>query len=140
MRAVKKFEAPEFYEGNIAAGEFHFERAAMMGRAEQHGLLLEGGADLTIFQHTLSDVVGLVRLVANAHELWPLRRFAFRPEILGETLGRETDHSVGGSKDRLCRTIIAVERNDLSPRTEGVGKVENVAHGGRAKRIDRLCV
>src|SRR5882672_8232239 len=111
-----------------------------MRRPEQHSLLFEGGADLPVLQYTLDDVAGLVRLVANADELRTLHRLAFRPEVLGETLRREADHAVGGRKYRLRRTIITVERNDVGRRSERVRKIENVAHGRGAERVNRLSI
>jgi hypothetical protein len=74
MRAVQKFETAEFDEGNVATGEFHFQRAAMMRGPKQHRLLLEPRANLAILQHPLSDVTRLAHLVAHADELRTLCR------------------------------------------------------------------
>ena len=82
MRAVEKFEAAELHERNVAAGEFDFERTTMMGRAEQHCLLLQGRADLTVAQHLLDDVARLVGFVAHGDELRALGRDPFGPEVL----------------------------------------------------------
>ena len=62
------------------------------------------------------------------------------PEVLGEAFLGETDDAVGGGEDRLRRAIIAVERDDARRRRELVGKVEDVAHGRGAERVDRLGV
>jgi hypothetical protein len=51
----------------------HLEGAAVMGRPEQNGLLLEPCAHFPVLQHALDDVAGLVRLVAYADELRKLR-------------------------------------------------------------------
>ena len=140
MGAVKEFQAAELHEGNIAAGEFDFERPAVMRGAEQHRLLLQRRAALAVLQDAFDDVAGLVGLVADADEMRPLGRIAVGPKVLGEPLGREIDHAIGGRKDRLRRAIIAIERDDLGGRTELIGKVENVADSRGAERIDRLRV
>ena len=111
-----------------------------MRGAEQHGLLLQGGADLAVFQNLLDDVARLVGLVANGDELRPLGRLAFGPEVLGEALRCEIDDAVGSRQDRLGRAIVAVERDDLGRRAELAGEIEDVAHGRGAEGIDRLGV
>ena len=50
MGAVEKFQAAELDEGNVAPGQFDLERAAVMGGAKQHGLLLQRRAALAVFQ------------------------------------------------------------------------------------------
>jgi hypothetical protein len=59
-------------------------------------------------------------------------------QVLGEAFPGEIDDAVCGGKDRLRRTIVAVEGDDLCPRTELLGKIENVANGGSPEGIDRL--
>ncbi len=65
---------------------------------------------------------------------------ALGPEVLGKTLLGEADDAVGGGQNRLRRAVIAVERDDACRRRELVGKVEDVAHGRGAERVDRLGV
>jgi len=48
----------------------------------------------------------------------PFGRNPVRPEVLSEALGRQIDDAIGGREDRLRRTIIAIERDDLGRRTE----------------------
>jgi len=60
----------------------------------------------------------LADLVADAHETRAFERVPIRPKILGEPLGRQIDDAIGGREDRLRRTIIAIERDDLGRRTE----------------------
>ena len=67
-------------------------------------------------------------------------RMPVGPEILGEPFGGQIDDAVGGREDRLRRTIIAIERDDLGGRTELTGEVEDIPDGRGAKRIDRLRV
>jgi len=62
------------------------------------------------------------------------------PEVLGKTLLGETDNAVGGGENCLRRAIVAVERDDVCRRRELVGKVEDVADGRGAERVDRLGV
>jgi hypothetical protein len=67
-------------------------------------------------------------------------RLPVSPEVLGETLGRQIDDAVGGRENRLRRTIISIEGDDLGRRAELTRKIEDVANGRGAKRIDRLRV
>ena len=52
----------------------------------------------------------------------------------------QIDHAVGGGEDGLRRAIVAVERDDAGRRRELAREIEDVAHGRRAERIDRLRV
>ena len=67
-------------------------------------------------------------------------RCPFGPEVLGKTLLGKADDTVSGSKDRLRRAIIAIERDDVGRRRELVGKIQDVAHGRGTERINRLGV
>ena len=116
VRTIEELEAAELHERNVAADEFDFERAAMVGGAEQHGLLFQGRADLAIAQHLLDDVARLVGFIAHGDELRALGRDALGPKVLGEALSRQIDHAIGGRQDRLCRAVIAVERDDIRGR------------------------
>jgi hypothetical protein len=69
-----------------------------------------------------------------------LARRAVAPQILGEALGGERDHLVGGGQDRLRRAVVALERHDLRRRIEVRREIEDVAHRGAAKGVDRLRV
>src|SRR5258707_1014818 len=140
VRGVEKLQAAELDEWDVAAGEFDFQRPAMRGRTEEHHLLLKEGPFLAGLEDPLYDVAGLVGLVAHADQARLCRRGALRPKVLGEALPGEIDHAVCRGKDRLGRTIVAVERDDLYSRTELIGKIENVADGGGAEGIDRLRV
>ncbi len=41
MRGFEEFEAAEFHEGDVAAGQFDLQRAAMVRGPEQHCLVLQ---------------------------------------------------------------------------------------------------
>ena len=140
MRGVEEFQPAELDEGDVAAGQLDFERAGMRGGAEQHRLVLEQRALLAIGQHLLDDVAGLVGLVVHGDELRLLRGGAVGPEVLGEALARKPDDAVGRRQHRLRRAVIAVERDHLRARREALRKIQDVAHGGGAERIDRLRV
>ena len=58
----------------------------------------------------------------------------------GGTFLGQADDIVGGGEDRLGRAIISIERDDVGGRRQLVGKVEDVAHGRGAERVDRLGV
>ena len=65
VRGFQKFQAAEFHEGNVAAGQFDFERPAVMRGAKQHRLRFQrkpGFAASKTFRH----VARLAGLVANA--------------------------------------------------------------------------
>ena len=109
-------------------------------RSEEHGLFFEERPGLAVFQDALDDKAGLVGLVADGDELRLGSGRPIGPEIFGKTLLGETDNAVGGGENCLRRAIIAIERDDVRRRRELVGKVENVAHGRGAERIDRLSV
>ena len=99
MRGVEEFQAAKLHEGNVTAGQLDLERAAVMRRPKQHGLVFQDRAALPVFQDTLHDVAGLIHLVPHADQFRALGRTAFRPKVLGETLGGEVDHAVCGGKD-----------------------------------------
>jgi hypothetical protein len=82
----------------------------------------------------------MVGLVANRDELRLRRGGALGPQVFGEAFLRKTDDAVGSSEDRLRRPIVAVECNDARRQRELVRKVEDVAYGRGAERVDRLGV
>ena len=118
MGAVEEFEAAEFDERDVAAGQFDLKRAAVMGGAEQDGLLLQRRAALAVLQNSFDDVARLVGLVADADEAGAIGRLTLGPEVLGEAFRGKIDDAIGGGEDRLGRAIIAIERDDLGRRAE----------------------
>ena len=105
---------------------------------EEHGLLFEQRADLTVFQNLLDDIMRLGSLIADRDQLRLLRRDAIGPEILGEAFRRQFDDGVRRCQDRLRRTVVTVERYDVGGRREGIRKIEDVADCRRPETIDRL--
>jgi hypothetical protein len=140
MRGVEKFQPAKLHKRNVALGELDLQRSAVRRRAEEHGLLFEEWAFLAVFEDALDDVARLVGLVADRHKAGFCRRTALRPEVLGEPFPCQVDDAVGGGEDGLGRAVIAFERDDLGLRAELLGEIEDVAHGGSAKRIDGLRV
>jgi len=57
-------------EGNTSPGEFNVEVDAVMGRTEQHRLLLQGNALFIQFKGAVCDRFGLVSLVGAVDEQW----------------------------------------------------------------------
>jgi hypothetical protein len=139
VRGLEKLQAAEFHERNVAAGKLDLERRAVVRGAEQHGLRLERTPRLALLQDLRRDVARLLALVAQADELRPLGRGAVRPQFLVKRSG-EVDHGVRRRQDGLRRTVVALERGDLGRRAELTGKIEDVAHGRGAERVDRLRV
>src|SRR6266581_6657174 len=140
MRGIEKFEPAELHERDISPGQFDLERAAVMRRAEQYRLLLEDGPGLAALEHPLDNVAGLVGLIAHRYQLWPGGGCSLGPEVLGEAFTGKLDDAIGGGKNGLRRTVVPIQRDNRGRRIELAGEVENMAHGGRAKRIDRLGV
>ncbi len=64
--------------------------------SEEDRLLLERHADLAVGQHLFHDIVRLIVLVLDGHEERALLGLAVRPEVLGEALTGQIDHTVGG--------------------------------------------
>ncbi|MHC2462540.1 hypothetical protein ACVIHD_001552 [Bradyrhizobium embrapense] len=102
--------------------------------------MLQQRAFLTVGQHLLDDVTGLVGFIADRDEQRLAGRGPIGPQVLGEAFLGERDHAIGGRQDRLRRAVVAVERDDLGGRAELAREVEDVSHGGGAERVDRLCV
>ena len=140
MRGIEKFEAAEFDERNIAPGQLDFERSAMMRCAEEDGLLPQRRSPLTVLQHALHDVTGLVSFVPHADKLRSRGGVSVGPEVLGEALSRQIDYAVCSREDWLSRAIIALQCDDLCRRAELCGKVEDIADSRGAERINRLGV
>ena len=69
-----------------------------------------------------------------------MRRAAHRAQAFGVALRRELHDGIGGVQDRLGRAIVLLEPQHRGGRREVLGKVEDVAHGGGAKAVDRLGV
>src|ERR1700760_4100911 len=53
--AVKELEPAKLHEWDIAAGELEFQRSAMAGSAEEHGLLLQRCAAFAILKHPFDN-------------------------------------------------------------------------------------
>ena len=49
VRGLKKLQAAELHEWNVAPSQFHLERAAVVGGAEQNGLRFECDPRLAVF-------------------------------------------------------------------------------------------
>ncbi len=134
----EEFQTAVFDERNVAPGQFHFQRSGMVRGAKQHRLRFERQAALAMMQDGVDHEAGLAGFIVHADKLRPLVAGALRFQILGEPFRRELDHGVGGRKNRLRRAVIVFECDHLRARSEMAGKVENVAYGCGAERIDRL--
>ncbi len=140
---VGGLEEPEpavLHEGDVAPGQLQFQACAVRRGAEQHRLLLELQPFLAARQHAVDHEVGLRRLVLHRHQTRALRRGALAPQVLGEALGGERDHRIGGVEDGLGGAVVALQRHHPRRRREGRREVEDVAHRGAAEGVDRLRV
>ena len=63
-----------------------------------------------------------------------------RAQVLGEALAREANYGIGGCEDGLCRPVVLFQGDERGWRGELLREIEDVAHGGSAKPIDRLGV
>ena len=139
MRGLEKLQATELDERDVAPGQFEFQRGAVVAGAEQHRLALQREAAFAILQHGVGDPARLRHLVGHRHQP---RAFAglVAPQVLREALGRQRDHRIRGIEDRLRRAVVARQRDHLRRRLELGREVEDVAHLGSAKGVDRLRV
>jgi hypothetical protein len=69
MRGIEELQPAELDERNVAARQLDLQRAAVVRGAEQHRLRLKQRSRLALLQHPLADIIGLLRLVADRHEL-----------------------------------------------------------------------
>ena len=140
VRRFEKLQTAELDERNVATRQLELECGAVVRGAKEHRLALECDALLAVAQHLVGHPLRLRGIVAYRHE----RRFrgggCVAPQQLAEALGGERDDAVGGVENGLRRTVVARERDDARGRREERGEVEDVAHLGGAKRVDRLRV
>ena len=140
VRGLEELQPAELHERDVAAGELDLERGAVARRAEEHRLRLQGRAGLPRREDLGADVVGLRGVVADGDELRPHPGAPLGPEVLGEALARLGDDGVGGTEDGLGRAVVLLEGDDVRPRLEVPGEVEDVAHLRRPEAVDRLGV
>ena len=98
---VEEFQPAIFDEGDVAAGELQLQPGAVVRGAEEHGLALQEHPGLAVLEDALDDGARLVGLVAHRHQLGQVGGEPARAEVLGEALGGEADHGIGGGEDRL---------------------------------------
>ena len=80
-------------EESMAYGTAGFTAALCIMRLMAFGLSKDAGEVL------ITGATGGVGSVAHADELWLGAGSAISPEVLGKTLGCQTDHTVGGAQD-----------------------------------------
>ena len=122
VRRVEEFEAAEFHERDVAPGQLQFERRAVVRGAEQHRLRFQRRARFPVRQHRGCDIARLVGLLGDGDERRRRALAPVGPKVLGEALGRERDHRIGGGQDRLGRAIVAIERDDARRGSKLLGK------------------
>src|SRR4029077_14038073 len=113
-----RFEPAEFHERNIAARKLDFEARAVMRCPKENGLCFQNDSSFPSFENLFDNIAGLCRVVRNIDEERPFRRGAFRPDVFGKALTGKLDDGIGRSKDRLCRSVITLQRYDFRLRTE----------------------
>jgi hypothetical protein len=78
-----------------------------MRGSKQNSLLHQNRTFLTVLQDAFDDVVRLVCFVAHADKLRKVGRVSVRPEIFGEPLVGNINHTICRREDRLSGPVIA---------------------------------
>jgi hypothetical protein len=138
MRRLEESQAAKLHEGNVAAAQLDLQGVAVMGCAEEHRLLFQQDASLALFQNAIRDKAGLGILVVHGDQTRPRSPFARAEEILGESLGRQTDDRIGRGQNRPGRAVVLRQGEHGGGRRELLGKIQDVAYRGCAKGVDRL--
>ena len=63
---------------------------------------------------------------------------AVRAQVFAETVTGQTDHRIGRRQNRLGTAVVLLERHHSGRWAEVAGKIEDIAHIGGAKAVDRL--
>ena len=140
MRSFEETEATVLDEGDVPARELDFQRVAVVGGAEEHGLPLEGEPGFALREHALGHVAHLLGLVVDGDEQRTAALLARGKEILGEASLGEANGGVGGVEDGLARPVVLLQRDDRGGGGILRGKIEDVAHAGGAEGVDGLGV
>ena len=112
----------------------------MLSSAKQHRLALQRDAGFAQLQGPVGNPGGLLALARDPDDRRRLDHRRVAPEVLGVALGGQGDDRVRGREQRRRRAVVALEGDDFGRRREMAGEVEDVAHLGGAKRVDRLGV
>ena len=122
MRGVEKLQPAELHERDVAASELEFERGAVVGGAKQHRLRFRARRPPRGWRARGRDEARLIGVVGDGDERGSAPAGRVGPKVLGETLGRERDHRVGGGEDGAARAVVVLERHDARGRVEARGK------------------
>ena len=131
---VEILQSAELHERDVPARELDFKRPAVAGCPEQNGLLFEerAGSRFSRMRSTIKRAWSASSQTVTSCGLAPDVRSVQR-FLVKRSLARPMTPLAA------ARTaIIAIERDDVGQRRELVGKVQDVAHGCGAERIDRL--
>ena len=140
MRGLQEAQAAVFDKGDIAPLQFDLQRVAVVGRAEQHGLLPERNPSLALFENSVCDPVHLRVLVGHCDQTGSGATPPAGEEILGEALLGQPNHCIGRVQDRLGRPVVLLQGQHRGRRVILLGKIQDVAHSGRAESVNRLCI
>ena len=139
VRGLEELQAPVLHERDVPPRELDLEHVAVVTGAEQHGLLSQRRPALAVLEDLPADGVGLVALVEAGEQPGAHAALALGPQHLLVPLRRERDHRVRRIEDRPGGAVVAFELDDRGP-GEPFGELEDVAHGRRSERVDRLRV
>src|SRR5512137_429426 len=79
-------------------------------------------------------------VIQDRNQRWLLRAPFMGAQVLGEALARQADHGIGGREDWLRRSVVLLQRDELGGRIKLLREIEDVAHRGRTKPVDCLCI
>ena len=141
VRGFEELQPAELHERDVAPGQLEFERVGMMRGAEQHRLRFQRQARLAVLQHAVDHVARLIRLVAHRDQQRALPRLRARDHrFLVKRSAASAITAFEAARIGCGRAVVLLQRDDARRRREVAGKVEDVAHGRGAERIDRLRV
>ena len=138
MRGLEKLESAELHVRDIPPQQFDLKPVARVRAPEQHGLVFELHALLTILENRLDDVLGFCISVfdGNVSRRRPLA--ATREQVFAILTLTVGDQAIRAVENGLGRTVVFFERNDFGRGHELIGEIKDIVDGSRAKRIDRL--
>ena len=139
--AASRKRRPPYFTNGMSRRASSSSSAALSGLLRKRtAWLAQREARLAQGEHALGDPRRFGGFVFDPDQGRPLGRRPIAPERFRVALGGARDDGVRGGEERRRRTVVLLERQHRRRRRELAGEVEDVAHLGGAKRVDRLRV